>query len=470
VSNDIDTVLTLYDAAGDPAYENDDHPDAIGANSRLAEALPAGDWCLAVRPFDVSGTGNVLVVMAAPGPDVELGGGAFFGGGGFGGPETGGCGDLSVLPVLAEGLASGFAPSVWDWFVEENGRADFRMSLIEGISVQISAGSDDLDTVLAVYDASGNLMFENDDHPDVIGTNSRLVERLEAGDYCVSVRGFAGSGGDFAVSVALPGEGPDLGGPVDGGGMDGNVDPLVCSSPTTVDLAAGLAPGFTAISQPGLVDNSGPADFILSVSEAVDLQLDAASSTIDTVMTLYDLDGAFLDENDDDYEAGGTNSRIVTTLMPGDYCVRVRGFGGDTGPFTIAVAAPGSAGPQDGGGAQAFADRDALDLPETFEDLGVLAGEALQSRGVSRDQVLWASFVMDADGPVAVQGVSMTSGFSLVLLAEDGTEITAGAGRGDIATARIDIDLPAGRYFVAMDNSWDHDDVLHLRQITVQRP
>jgi hypothetical protein len=470
VSNDIDTVLTLYDTAGDPAYENDDHPDASGANSRLAEALPAGEWCLAVRPYDVSSTGNVLVVMSAPGPDVELGGGAFFGdGGGFGGPATGGCGDLSALPVLAEGLTSGFSPWIWDYFVEENGRADFRLSLMEGMSVQIDAGSDELDTVLAVYDADGNFLFENDDHPDVIGTNSRLVERLEAGDYCVSVRGFAGSGGDFAVSVALPGEGPDLGGPADGGGMDGNVDPLVCSSPTTVDLAAGLAPGFTAISQPGLVDNSGPADFILSVSEAVELQLDAASITIDTVMTLYDLDGAFLDENDDDFEAGGTNSRIVTTLVPGDYCVRVRGFGGDTGPFTIAVAAPGSAGPQDGGGAQIPADRDVLELPETFEDLGALAGEALQSQGVSRDQVLWASFVMDADGAVAVQGVSMTSDYVLVLLDESGIEIVAEPSSGDIATARIETDLPAGRYFVAMDNGWD-DGVLHLRQITVQRP
>ncbi len=473
VSNDIDTVLTLYDTAGDPAYENDDHPDASGANSRLAEALPAGEWCLAVRPYDVSSTGNVLVVMAAPGPDVELGGGAYFGGGGgFGGPDAGGCGDLSALPVLAEDLTSGFSPWIWDYFVEENGRADFRLSLAEGMSVQIDAGSDELDTVLAVYDAAGNFLFENDDHPEVIGTNSRLVERMEPGDYCVSVRGFAGAGGDFAVSVAMPGEGPDLGGPADGGatgGTDGTFDPMVCSSPNTGNLASGLAPGFTAASLPGLVDDTGPADFFLSVSEAVEVQLDAASITIDTVMSLYTLDGALLVENDDDFEAGGTNSRIIAGLDPGLYCVRVRGFGGDTGPFSVAVAAPGSAGPQDGGGASMFAGRDALDLPETYEDLGALADVPLQSRGVTRDQVLWASFVMDADGAVAVQGVSMTSDYVLVLLAEDGTEIAAEDSRGDVSTARIETDVPAGRYFVAMDNGWD-DGVLHLRQITVQRP
>jgi hypothetical protein len=152
VSNDIDTVLTLYDAGGNPMYENDDHADASGANSRLAEALPAGDWCLAVRPYDAAATGNVLVVVAAPGPDVVLGGGAYFGGGddgGLGGADMGGCGDLSVLPVLADGLTAGFAPAMWEDLVDENGRKDFRISMAEGMSVQVDAGSDMLDTVLA---------------------------------------------------------------------------------------------------------------------------------------------------------------------------------------------------------------------------------------------------------------------------------------------------------------------------------
>jgi hypothetical protein len=63
----------------------------------------------------------------------------------------------------------------------------------------------------------------------------------------------------------------------------------------------------------------------------------------------------------------------------------------------------------------------------------------------------------------------MTSDYVLVLLDESGIEIVAEPSSGDIATARIETDLPAGRYFVAMDNGWD-DGVLHLRQITVQRP
>jgi hypothetical protein len=299
----------------------------------------------------------------------------------------------------------------------------------------------------------------------VIGTNSRLVERLEPGDYCVSVRGFAGAAGEFAVSVAMPGEGPDLGAG-SGGSFGGAADPMACTAPGTVDLVAGLVPGFAATALPGVVMTEGPADYRMSVSAPVDLQLDAASDNIDTVLALYAADGTLLNENDDDFEAGGTNSRIVTALDPGSYCLRVRSFGGESGPFTVAVAAPGSAGPGTGGGAIA---REPLTLPEAPEELGVVAGEPLQSKAISRDKVLWASFQVESAGMVAVQGVSMTSDFTLVLLAEDGTELAAEPGRGDVATARIETDLPAGRYFVALDNAWD-DPVLQVRQITVSRP
>ncbi len=463
VSNDLDTVLTLYDGAGTPAYENDDHPDASGANSRLAEALPAGDWCLAVRPYDAAASGNVLVVMAAPGPDVVLGGGAFMGGpGNFGGTDLGGCGDLWVLPVLAEGLRAGFAPMVWDDVVDENGRADYRMSLAEDLSVQIDAGADVLDTVLTVFDAGGNLLFENDDHPEVIGTNSRLVERLDAGDYCVSVRGFAGAGGAFALSVAMPGDGPDLGGGF-GGGFGGGLgeSAAVCTGPNTGTLATGFGAGIDAASVGAVVMAEGPADLVLSVAVPMEVQLDATSPAIDTVLELYTLDGTYITENDDDPATGGTDSRIVTRLDAGDYCVRTRGFAEATGPVTVAVALPGAAAPPPAG--------PDLTLPATFEELGTLGDQPLKSLGLTTDQVLWAAFDLDAEGPVAVQGVSMTAPFTLTLLAADGTEVVAEPSAGDVANARIATDLAPGRYLVALAHAFDLGSV-GVRQITVSRP
>jgi hypothetical protein len=367
---------------------------------------------------------------------------------------------LSSLPVLARGLTAGFAPEVWDWYVDESGRADFSLSLAEGLSVQVDAGSDTLDTVLTVFDADGNLLFENDDHPEVIGSNSRVVERLEAGEYCVSVRGFAGAGGEFAVSVAMPGEGPDLGGGA-GGGFGGAADPTVCTAPGTVDLAAGLAPGFAAVALPGLVGADGPADFRLSASAAVELQLDAASDQIDTVMTLYTADGTYLSENDDDFEAGGTNSRILTTLDAGSYCLRVRSFGGESGPFTVAVAAPGSAAP--------MPEAPELVLPETFEELGVLADAPLATLGLTTDRVLWAAFEVAEAGPVSVQGVSLDGPFMLTLLSEDGTEVAAQSSTGDVNNTTIQSDVGPGRYLVALAYPFDFG-WLGVRQITVSRP
>jgi hypothetical protein len=458
VSNDIDTVLSLYDAAtGALAYENDDHPEATGSNSRLAEALPAGDWCLAVAPFDYTATGNVLVVAAAPPADMVLGGGAVSGG--FdGGSDLEGCGDLSALPVLAEGLTAGFSPWIWDWTVPENGRADFRLSLSEPLEVQLDAGSPSLDTVMTVFDAGGAALFENDDHPDVTGSGSRLVERLEAGDYCVSVRGFAGAGGDFAVSVALPGQGEDFSG---GSGTASAGTVAACTGPNTGTLAFGLTAGFAPVSLGAEITADGPADLLLSLSEGLDVQLDAASPVVDTVLELYTLDGTYITENDDDFDAGGTNSRIVTTLEPGDYCVRTRGFGDATGPVTVAVALPGAAAPVPEG--------PELVLPATFEELGTLADQPLTSLGLTADQVLWAAFEVAEFGQVAVKGVSLDMGFTLTLLAADGTEIMSLPSDGGVANVTLMPELQPGRYLVALAYPYETGQV-GLRQITVSRP
>ncbi|MCU0906943.1 MAG: DVUA0089 family protein [Rhodobacteraceae bacterium] len=455
VSNDIDTVLSLYDASGALAYENDDHPEATGSNSRLAEALPAGNWCLAVAPYDYTTSGNVLVVAAAPPADMALGGGAVTGG--FdSGADMAGCGDLSALPVLAEGLTAGFSPWIWDWNVAENGRADFRLSLSEPLDVQLDAGSPALDTVMTVFDAGGGFLFENDDHPDVMGSGSRLVERLEAGDYCVSVRGFAGAGGDFALSVALPGQGQDL----SGGGSASAGTVAACAGPNTGTLAFGLTAGFAPVSLGAEVTADGPADLLLSLSEPLEVQLDAASPVIDTVLELYSLDGTYITENDDDFDAGGTNSRIVTVLDPGDYCVRTRGFADATGPVTVAVALPGAGAP--------VPEAPELVLPATFEELGTLTDQPLKSLGLTQDQVLWAAFELDAEGMVDVQGVSLGAPFTLTLMDASGNELVAQPSEGDVANTTITSSLAPGRYLVALANAYDLGE-LKLRQITVVR-
>jgi hypothetical protein len=200
---------------------------------------------------------------------------------------------------------------------------------------------------------------------------------------------------------------------------------------------------------------SGQSWFGLSVGEWVELRLDTMSGEFDTMVELHDMAGGFLASNDDGPE-GGTDSRIETTLGPGDYCVTVRSFDGTVGAFDVALAVAGAPTTVPLDPAEAGA----------IEDMGVLETE-VRSYTISGDPALWASFVVTEPGPVTVQGVSVSSAFSVTLYAEDGTELGATGPVEPMSAATISVDLAPGSYRVALVNDGASGTI--LRQITVTR-
>ena len=154
--------------------------------------------------------------------------------------------------------------------------------------------------------------------------------------------------------------------------------------------------------------------YALNVATAVDVQIDARSSALDTVLQIYDSAGSLVAENDDGPD--GTNSRIETTLGAGDYCVTVRDYADATGAFDLSLVPAGMAPPP-------VPRRDAGPVAGgEVEDMGVLS-DMVRSYTVGGGETLWASFALEAPASVTVAGMSVSSEFSIALYAEDGTPL-----------------------------------------------
>lgn len=375
--SDSDPFVIVYDTRGEVVEYDDDGGD--GWNSDLTLTLDPGAYCAQVRIIGLPPQEAVDVTLAlgvagggtGGGGGGQIGGGQIGGGGGaannpFAGDPSLPCGDSAQLQRTA--LASGFGSRSLTGSVPQNGRADWLVSLSAPLSLRIEASDTSLDTVLSVYDTGRTLVAENDDGPNM-GTNSQVVQALAPGDYCVSVTGFGGAGGNATLAFHEEGAGGG-GGQIGGGTLPGQVEGggggggggtppsgggtgfaagAPCGDPARTLLLGRLARGFGNASASGSVPTDGTQDWIVSLSEPLDLRFEATSTVFDTVLSLHDTGGTLLDENDDGFDSG-TDSRIGTSLGAGDYCLSVRGFGGSGGTLQLAAVEAGSGGGTDSGG------------------------------------------------------------------------------------------------------------------------
>ena len=423
----VDPALALYDGSGQLVGWDDD--GGGGVDALVALDLGAGAYCVQVRPIGATPTDFTEIVLVfesglvvPPGEEVPCG--------------------TAATRDLAFGLAAPVDPLAIDDTIEPGtGRRDFRLSLAEPLGLRIDLASGEFDTVLEVFDASGAQVAYNDDHT---GTDSRIEVALAPGDYCVVSRSFGG--GDGAFSMALS-EAAVV------------ADALPCGDPDRTGL---LAEGFGMSSYAAVSSEIDPDTlrswYRLSLAEGMEVRLDAASSAIDTVLEVYDASGVLVADNDDGPD--GTDSRIETALPSGDYCVTVRGFGDGTGPFDLTVVPAGMEPPEP-----------QVEQPDPatasgVEDMGVLR-DVVRSYTIGGEATLWASFSLEAPASVTVNGMSVSSRFSIAVFAEDGS-LVGDAGPVDaLSPADVVSDLSPGRYLVALTNHGASGTI--LRQITVTR-
>lgn len=423
----IDPAMALYDEAGQLVGWDDDSGGNV--DSRLALDLDAGAYCLQVRPIGAAPVDFIEILLLFESGLVLLPG------------EVAPCSGEATQD-LATGLSRPVSPIALDDTTEAGaGRRDYRLSLSDELGLRIDLASGELDTVLEVFDASGEQVAYNDDYT---GTDSRIEAALAPGDYCVVARSFGGEDGGFTMALS-----------------EADIAPvaLPCSDPARTGL---LAAGFGAAGS-GAVAGEVATDllqswFSLNVAEPVEIRLDARSFAIDTVLELYDADGVLLVDNDDGPD--GTNSRIETALEPGDYCVTVRGFGDSAGPFDLTVVPAGMEPPV------VEVERPDPATASEIEDMGML-GDIVRSYTIGGEATLWASFTLDAPASVTVNGMTVSSDFSVAVFAEDGSVVGEAGPVPALSPADVLGDFGPGTYLVALTNHGAMGPP--LRQITVTR-
>lgn len=315
LSDDVDTVLVLYDEAMNELADNDDWSgDAVGWESRIIRQLDAGTYHVIVGAYWSGDTG--LVQFSLSELDVIAEGG----------------GELGI-PDAAEVLVDDHLPAVGHY---SGPGQTFRFSLAEPAVVVIRAESADVDTVLVLHDSDMNMITHNDDWYGGAGSanwESQIAERLESGDYYVTVGGYwPSSQGVLTLSIEYGSDSlihdwpsaPQLGVP----------------ESTVVHLEEDMPPAGENFSGPGQV-------FRLTVPRDMQLQVSAASAAssdrhIDAVLILYDSARQLIAYNDDNYgdwsEVSG-KSRITELVEAGEYYLVVGSYFSRSGAVDVMIEA-----------------------------------------------------------------------------------------------------------------------------------
>lgn len=197
-------------------------------------------------------------------------------------------------------------------------------SLSEPADIRIeAAGRGNGDPVIEVFDNAGAIVASDDDS----GGNgaSRVEMGLDAGTYCVSMKGYDATPMTAFVRVGQLSHEPLTEG-VSAGGSS-NVDPRAnCEAPTPYG-----ALGTVATASAGETSAYG-----FTLAEPTAVSITASNESADPSIVLIAANGEQLAENDD-YD--GLNSRIDMSapLDAGDYCVSVAALGDETAPIDLMI-------------------------------------------------------------------------------------------------------------------------------------
>lgn len=195
----------------------------------------------------------------------------------------------------------------------------YRLTLAQGERVDISARSDDLDTVLAIgHDSPAfTALAENDDYSGD-GLNSRIIFIApEAGAYAIRVSSFGNSAeGRFDLSIAEP-------------KPMAPARPVTLGEQTSGELTDKTDTGFGGVT----------ADrYSLVAAAGHPHEISLSSDDFDAYLAVYDANGIELATDDD--SGGSLNASLVfTPEKDGEYIIEARAYGSSKGKYDLLVEA-----------------------------------------------------------------------------------------------------------------------------------
>ncbi len=190
-STEFDTYLLVQDA--DEQFVAADDDGGMGTNSRIFHLFDPGEYVILANGFDQSATGQyqLSLTSAANHPCVTF------------------AGMIAEGQTVTGSLAAGDCQIFDETYVDR-----WRLEITTAASLQIDMMSTAFNAYLAVSDASGTFVAEDDDSGE--GTNARITRSFWPGIYTIWANSYAPATGPYSLSVQAMSvashDGPAVGG------------------------------------------------------------------------------------------------------------------------------------------------------------------------------------------------------------------------------------------------------------------
>ena len=309
----VDPVIVLLDVSGNEIATDDD--SGGGRASRIEASLEAGSYCAQVYNFS-SNNGPTTVQLGRLEHDA-ITPGISAGGGGADDP----CTATTPATALAFGALNDAIANGNTLVVTRTGDISYhRFTLDAPLPLTLNARNADADPVLRLYDASGNLVAENDDF-DGLDAQINLQTALSPGEYCVAVSAL--SDGSLPIELSL---------------TEFDEQAFLTARYDSAEAAPAIG-GTHPIDDIGTITTSFSGDVLVGgVARWVSFEIQEPSLILlqgfgngdsDPQLYLFSDRGEQLDYNDD--SGNNTDSQIARELFPGRYLVAVLLYGFEDG-------------------------------------------------------------------------------------------------------------------------------------------
>ncbi len=299
---DGDTLIQLYDEAGQLLLEDDDGGE--GVSSQAMANLDAGGYCLLTTNYENGAmTAGVRVGLAAHEPLTQ--------GVGSASSEEICTPETEALPLAISSAGDIEAPGL-TVSASVTEAPFYRFTLTEPTAITFKAENEGADPVIALFDGAGREIAQNDDF-DGLNSQIDMSSPMAPGDYCLAMRAIDDENAPIVLTVtafdpeaaarALYASG-EASPPLDGAYPVEDLGLL--ETTLTKDMMA--------------ADDMAWHRFELAESSMVLIDGIGAGS-VDPTLSLFDTLGRKIATDDD----GGdeTDSRIAARLQPGSYMVGI---------------------------------------------------------------------------------------------------------------------------------------------------